>query len=152
MKLEDLRDDDDDEDFESADLENITRLLRERPRRYVDLIALTGVSHRTLKLRIAVLRKTQPGMRERRDGPSLIMWVEDLENPPPPVVTACPRHTALTGCPHCDGDGFRRIPRDVWEARRAERERVRRETYLREENRDRTITTAASRKSEGPAR
>jgi hypothetical protein len=37
------------------------------------------------------------------------------------VVTACPLHKRAFACPHCDGDGYRRLPREVYEAKREAR-------------------------------
>lgn len=130
--LDDFDDDDDDdeidEDCRAADIETFVRLLKERPRTYADLLAMTGVSFRTAKKRIADIRRTHD-VRDRRQ-PSLgrgpvVMWIGEAAGEGPALIrTACPIHRGAS-CLHCDGSGYRTFTRKEWEERANEKAKAR---------------------------
>lgn len=102
-----------DDDLEDADIETFIRLLKEAPRTYVDLMAITNMSFRTCKERLRVIRQTHEveevwlpvtaGSSGR--GPMLMHIRTAL---PMSATTACPIHKG-SRCMHCDGSG--RVPK-----------------------------------------
>lgn len=114
-----------------ADIACFVRLLKDKPRTYVDLMAATGVSFRTCKERMRNIRRMHPVQEswlpsECGEGPGrgpVLMWIGE------PVVdvvkTACPNHKG-SQCMHCkDGSGYIVFTRSEWTARQAERARQR---------------------------
>ena len=121
-------DDDDDEfseeDSESADLETFIRLLSTKPRTYADLIAITGVSFRTAKVRLRCIRQTHHVESNRPQfdygSRSRVMFIPPVDAHGRPIVEVvtvpCPIHRG-SSCIHCNGSGSKTFTRDEWDAR-----------------------------------
>lgn len=122
------------DDLILADIDTFVRLLTERSRTYVDLIAITGVSFRTAKERMREIRRKHvveevflpgmPGVSGR--GPVLMRVLQPGKDSDPwtprpgedVVDTACPAKTHLSSC-RCRGTGRIVFSRAEWTKRRA---------------------------------